>query len=162
MGPKEISFQWTNQGAHLSTMIQKIFNKNVFCDVTLVCDDQTQIQAHKLILASSSPVLENILLNNPHPHPLLYLRGIKSKDMKNILNFIYFGEVTLLQKQVGALLDVANELQIKELRTKNANEKDEDKSDPLSELSSAENEKEGFCASASSEHNGNGQFLLNA
>ena len=79
----------------MSTEIQNIFNQNLLFDVTLVFDEQTQIQAHKLVLAASSPVLANILVNNPHPHPLLYLRGIKNQDMQNILNCIYFGEALL-------------------------------------------------------------------
>ena len=39
-----------------------------FCDVTLSCEDK-QIQIHKVITASISPVLRNILKFNQNPHP---------------------------------------------------------------------------------------------
>jgi len=137
-------------------MIQKIINQNVLCDVTLVCGDGTRIQAHKLALAASSPVLENILLNNPHPHPLLYMRGIQSQEMQNILNFIYFGEVTLVQEQADVLLEVANELQIKELRLEH--EKDEDLIGISKEHYSDENLKGSFDASSVSGYHEQGEI----
>ena len=68
--------------------------------------------------------------------------------MQNILKFIYFGEVTLLQEQVDALLDVATELQIKDLRQKCTS--------VLSELYSDKKEREGYDPFALSDQNGQG------
>ena len=73
---------------------RKYFTKNVssilrndnFCDVTLVSDDQKQFQAHRYVLGTFSPVLNNILLNNLHSHPLIYLRGVNHQD-KNATGF---------------------------------------------------------------------------
>ena len=48
-------------------------NEKDFCDVTLVCEDK-QIEAHKLVISSHSPVLENILKFNKTFHPVIYLR----------------------------------------------------------------------------------------
>ena len=52
-----------------------------FADVTLVCEDGQQVEAHKVILASSSPFFQNLLRRNKHPHPLIYMRGLKSEDL---------------------------------------------------------------------------------
>ena len=45
--------------------------------VTLACDDDEQIQAHKVILSSMISFFHRIFLKNPHQHPLIYLKGIK-------------------------------------------------------------------------------------
>ena len=60
-----------------------------FSDVTLVCEDGQQVEAHKVILASSSPFFENILKKNRHPHLLIYMRGVNSDDLLAIIDFLY-------------------------------------------------------------------------
>ena len=44
-------------------------------DVTLVSSDGLQLQAHKTVLCSSSSFFREILIVNPHPGVLLYMRG---------------------------------------------------------------------------------------
>ena len=55
------------------------------------------MEAHKVILASSSPFFDKILQKNKHPHPLLYLKGFQSKDFTSILDFLYFGEANVCE-----------------------------------------------------------------
>ena len=66
---------------------QELQNEKDFCDVTLVCEDK-QIEAHKLVISSCSPVLENILKLNQTFHPVIYLRKVKYRDLQNLLNFM--------------------------------------------------------------------------
>ena len=47
----------------LKSILKHLFETEEFADVTLVCDDQIQIPAHKLVLSSHSPFLENLFLN---------------------------------------------------------------------------------------------------
>ena len=62
-----------------------------FTDVTLACEDGKQVEAHKVILASSSPFFQSILKKNKHIHPLIYMRGVKSDDLLAIVDFLYSG-----------------------------------------------------------------------
>ena len=66
-----------------------------FCDVTLVCDDQQSISAHKMVLAASSQYFRKVLKSSKHPHPILCLDGISYSDLNNIVDFIYNGEITI-------------------------------------------------------------------
>ena len=62
--------------SYASYTFKELRNDDNFIDVTLACEDGKQIKAHKAILSTSSNVFRNILVNNPHQHPLLYLKGI--------------------------------------------------------------------------------------
>ena len=86
-----------------------------FADVTLACEDGQQVEAHKVILASSSPFFLNLLRRNKHPHPLIYMRGLKSEDLVALVDFIYCGEANVYQENLDSFLAVAEELQLKGL-----------------------------------------------
>ena len=83
-----------------------------FCDVTLECDDDKQIETHKFIISSSSPVFRNILKQNPNQHQFIYLRRVKYKDLSNLINFMYQGEVNISQEELNSFLAVAEDLKI--------------------------------------------------
>ena len=85
-----------------------------FCDVTLACEDK-QIEAHKLIISSCSPVLGNILKLNQTAHPIIYLRRVKYRNLKNILTFMYQGEVNVAEEDLSSFLEIAQELNIRGL-----------------------------------------------
>ena len=91
------------------------FKENSFSDVTLVSDDKIPYQAHKYVLSAFSPVLKNILLDNPHSHQLIYLRGINHLDLESILQFLYLGKVSIYAKNMDRFTQAATDLQIKPL-----------------------------------------------
>ena len=93
---------------------KEIQSQNDFCDVTLACDDK-QIVTHKFIISSSSPVFRNILKQNSNQHPFIYLRGVKYKDLSNLLNFMYQGEVNIPQEELNSFLAVAEDLKVRGL-----------------------------------------------
>ena len=102
----------------LSNIKPTMLTDNSPSDVTLVSDDLQQFQAHKYILGIFSPVLKNILLTNPHPNPMIYLQGIKGKDLHNILEFIYHGNSLVDYSAMNRLSQAAEDLQIKQLTNK--------------------------------------------
>ena len=85
-----------------------------FTDVTLACQDQS-IKAHKVVLSACSPFFNKLLKTNPHPQPLIYMRGIKSSNLTAIVDFIYLGEANVFQEQLESFLALAEELQLKGL-----------------------------------------------
>ena len=68
-----------------------------------------------VILASSSPFFMELLSENKHPHPLIYIRGLKSDVMLALLDFLYLGEVNLWQEKLDDFLSLAAELKLKGL-----------------------------------------------
>ena len=52
---------------------------NDFADVTLACEDGQQVEAHKVILAATSPFFQKLLGRNKHPYPVIALLLIPLK-----------------------------------------------------------------------------------
>ena len=99
---------------HQSSLAGSIQEEKEFCDVSLACEDQ-QVRVHKVVVAAGSTKLRSILLGNPHPHPVIYLHGVKFTTLENILKFIYHGEVAITPNQVNSFLAVAQDLKVKGL-----------------------------------------------
>ena len=91
---------------------------NDFADMTLACEDGQQVEAHKVILAASSPFFQKLLGRNKHSHPMIYMRGIKSEDLLAIVDFLYRGEANVFQENLDSFLAIAEELQLKGLMGK--------------------------------------------
>ena len=93
---EKFCLRWNDFESNVSSAFRDIREEKDFFDVTLACDDDSQIQAHKVIIAACSPFFRNILRKNSHQHPLLYLKGVKYKELISVLNFMYQGEVSLI------------------------------------------------------------------
>ena len=86
-----------------------------FTDVTLACEDGNQVEAHKVVLAASSPFFHNILKRNKHVHSLIYMRGLKFEDLLAIVDFLYYGEANNYQENLDTFLTIAEEFDLKGL-----------------------------------------------
>ena len=86
-----MSLQWNDFKDNAINAFGSLRDDNDFADVTLACEDGKQVEAHKVVLASSSPFFQNILRKNKHIHPLIYMRGVKSDDLLAIVDFLYSG-----------------------------------------------------------------------
>ena len=83
-----------------------------FSDVTLVCQGDKQIPAHKFILAASSKFFRAMLTLNLHPKPLIYLKGVKQQELELMVRFMYTGECEVSQSDLASFLDTGNYLEI--------------------------------------------------
>ena len=96
----------------------------MFTDVTLACEDgKRRVEAHKIILAASSPMFQNLLSGNKQPCQLIYLRGVQLKDLEMVMDYIYLGEVRLPQENLESFLSLANDLQLRGLESKQTDDK---------------------------------------
>jgi len=86
-----------------------------FTNVTLVTEGNKQIKAHKVVLSTFSPFFREILVSNPHQHPLVYLRGVRHDHLQSMVDFIYLGQTKIKFEEVTEFIKVATDLQIKGL-----------------------------------------------
>ena len=83
--------------------------------MTLACDDGQQIEAHKVILASSSQLFKDLLKGNKHPHPIMYMRGTKLEDLVSIIDFLFHGETQVCQENLYSFLTITEDLKLEGL-----------------------------------------------
>ena len=112
---EKLCIKWNDFQANLNSAFGGFRNDLEFADVTLVSDDGKQFETHKIILASSSPFFMEVLRKNKHPHPLIYMRGVKAEELLAMLDFLYFGEASVNQESLEVFLGLAEELELKGL-----------------------------------------------
>jgi len=115
---EKFCLRWNDFESNISVAFREIREEKDFFDCTLSVGDR-QIQAHKLILSACSPFFRGVLRNNPHAHPLLYLKGVAFSDLAAVLNFMYHGEVNVAQEELNSFLAVAEDLKVKGLTQSN-------------------------------------------
>jgi len=111
--------RWNNFETNAVDSLKKLQGDGEFCDVTLACDGN-QVESHKVILAGGSSFFQKILSENPHPHPLIYLAGVKYEYLLSVLDFIYTGEANIVAEELDYFLDVAKDLGVKGVIENNA------------------------------------------
>jgi len=119
MASEKFCLRWNDFETNISSAFKELREEKDFFDITLSCDD-SQIQAHKVILSACSPFFRNVLRRNPHQHPLLYLKGVKYQDLISVLNFMYNGEVNVAQEELNSFLSVAEDLRVRGLTQENS------------------------------------------
>jgi len=119
---EKLCLKWNDFQENTNAAFGSLRNNKDFSDITLACEDGEQVEAHKVILAASSPFFQNLLRRNKHPHPLIYMRGVKSEDLVAIVDFLYYGEVEVIQENMSAFMALADELKIKGLTGFDSNE----------------------------------------
>ena len=116
MGSSEkLCLQWNDFQANLNSAFKELRRDTELSDVTLVSDDGKQVEAHKVILASSSPFFANLLKRNKHPHPLIFMRGVTEEVLVATVDFLYNGEGNIYQENLDPFLALAQDLRLKGL-----------------------------------------------
>ena len=84
-----------------------------FKDVILFSEDQKQIQAHRNILSSCSPVFKTIFSQDTsNSQHTVYLKGMRYSEIEAIVQFIYTGQVTIDLEKVNDFIDSAKRLEV--------------------------------------------------
>ena len=112
---EKFCLKWNDFQTNVSNTFRKLRTSEHFHDVTLVSDDQQQVSAHKVILSSSSEYFRNVLTSTKHSHPMLCLSGVSKTDLMNILEFIYNGEIQIIQDNLDHFLDIAQRFKLEGL-----------------------------------------------
>ena len=112
---EKLCLKWNDFQENLNSSLGVLRNDQDFADVTLVCEDGTQIGTHRVILVSSSPFFMDMLRKNNHPHPMIYMRGLKAEALVAMVDFLYYGEANVNQESLDVFLALAEELRLKGL-----------------------------------------------
>ena len=129
---EKFSVRWKDYHENINHAFGYFGKDTDFADVTLACQDGQQFEAHKVILAASSPFFQSILKINKHSHPIIYMKGINAEDLSAIVEFLYNGETTIYPENLDTFLNLAEELKLKGLAGEEERKKTEIKAVPNS------------------------------
>ena len=104
--------RWNNSQEDIANFVRKIRENEKLFDVTLVTDDGQHVKAHKVILAAGSLFFENVFMVSNQTSMLIYLKGIGSCELQQVLDFLYTGEAVIRKEEVEPFLETAKDLQI--------------------------------------------------
>ena len=113
-----INLVWDSFQSNIPRTFQDVRSSQEFSDVTLACEDDGLVEAHRVILASGSSFFQKLLSSarlGRHPHPLLYLRGVSGQELECVLDFLYHGEARVSQGDLQAFLGLAQQLGVRGL-----------------------------------------------
>ena len=113
MAQEKFCLRWNDFETNISSAFRDLRNDNDLFDVTIACEDDN-IQAHKVILSACSSFFKRVLKRSRHQqNMLLYLRGVSRQNMESVLDFMYYGEISISQDDLNSFLQVAEDLKVK-------------------------------------------------
>ena len=115
MTSEKFNLTWNDFEKCASNSLKDLLGEQDFVDVTLVSEDDKQIKAHKVVLSAWSPILKNILVRNPHQHPLIFLTGVKYQELEALVNYMYLGQAEICQNDLDIFMRSAELFKVKGL-----------------------------------------------
>lgn len=91
-----------------------MFMNGRYTDVTLVCDEGTEVWAHKFVLASASSVLKGMFkedANKPAERQVIRIAGASYPDLIALIQWVYLGFFKVTEV-TGNMVDIAEGLKI--------------------------------------------------
>ena len=128
---------WSSHMNNFKDVIKDLQETEFLSDVTLVCNDDTQIKAHKFVLIGSSPVLRTMLLQSSQKDTIVFLRGVDRRELQWVLEFMYIGETQVPQTRLQSFIELA-----KDLKMKGIHYDDDENDDENDDKKTAENAEE--------------------
>ncbi|XP_043269752.1 transcription factor Ken 2 isoform X2 [Venturia canescens] len=102
-------------GKHPATLAAEVgswYHGDRHVDVILACDDGAIARAHRVVLATASPLLAS-LLRNPALDHVVHLSGVMRTQLNHLLEFLYNGQALIPSGELTPLRELFDLLQIK-------------------------------------------------
>ena len=110
MADQSLALEWRNYKFATKSIFSSLYKDESLADVTLVCEDNKKILAHKFILQACSHFFHDILVGNPNPRPLIHLQGVQLKHMELIKQFMYLGQAKVGKEDIETFVAVSERL----------------------------------------------------
>ncbi len=98
---EKFCLKWNDFHKNISTSFLELKQYTEFTDVTLACDGNQRIEAHRVILSASNDFFRDLLKQTKHSHPLIYIIVMKAKDLVSVVDFVYYVEVNIYQDNLN-------------------------------------------------------------
>ncbi|KAK8384527.1 hypothetical protein O3P69_014241 [Scylla paramamosain] len=109
-----LSLRWNNHSSSFLKQLSFLRDKETYSDLTLVCGGQFY-QVHRLVVSGCSEYFRTILEHIPCRHPAVVLQDLPPRHLEALLSYMYLGQVSVPQDDLGGLIKAAECLAIKGL-----------------------------------------------
>eukprot|EP00092_Neocalanus_flemingeri_P082038 GFUD01102601.1.p1 GENE.GFUD01102601.1~~GFUD01102601.1.p1 ORF type:complete len:647 (-),score=192.59 GFUD01102601.1:563-2503(-) len=112
----QFSLKWKDFHANIATSFKGLRDDDDFLDVTVACDEDKQLQAHKVILSACSPYFRSMLRKNKSQHPVLIMPdSVRFQDVVSLVDFMYHGEVSVPSEELSVFMNTAKQFKVRGL-----------------------------------------------
>ncbi|XP_017081868.1 modifier of mdg4-like isoform X5 [Drosophila eugracilis] len=112
---EQFSLCWNNFNTNLSAGFHESLCRGDLVDVSLAAEGQI-VKAHRLVLSVCSPFFRKMFTQMPsNSHAIVFLNNVSHSALKDLIQFMYCGEVNVKQDALPAFISTAESLQIKGL-----------------------------------------------
>merc|ERR1712226_144076 len=108
MGSSEnFCLTWNDFNQNMNNFLSETRQALDIADVTLVCGDKKEFEAHRMVLSAASSFFKGLLRNIKHVHPVIYLKGLEAKTIMAMLDFVYNGAVNIPEEDFNEFFAMA-------------------------------------------------------
>uniref|UniRef100_A0A182W8I2 BTB domain-containing protein n=1 Tax=Anopheles minimus TaxID=112268 RepID=A0A182W8I2_9DIPT len=112
--PQSLSLRWNDYAPYIAGAFESLRYEEELVDVTLYCEGR-KIRAHKMLLSACSVYFKDVFKENQCQHPIIIFKNVKYSDLYSLVEFMYKGEVHVLQESLPSFLQTANMLSVRGL-----------------------------------------------
>ncbi|CAK1545421.1 unnamed protein product [Leptosia nina] len=117
-GLQQFSLRWHNHQSSIVGALGRMLDSGALSDVTLSANG-VSLKAHRLVLAACSQYFAQIFKDIEESNTVVVVVDCDASDLRQLLAFMYTGEVTAARKRLPSLLKLAHSLQVSGLTDAN-------------------------------------------
>ncbi|KAH1027854.1 protein bric-a-brac 2 [Dendroctonus ponderosae] len=112
---EQYNLKWNLHVPNFIHTFNEHFDNEALVDVSLFCEGRL-IRAHKLILSACSEYFQKLFqVHKEVPHPVIFLNTGRFTVLRQIVHFMYHGEVRVADKDLPDVLALGESLRVKGL-----------------------------------------------
>jgi hypothetical protein len=122
MEAQQFHLKWNNHSLNTLSSFQQLLDTNTLVDVSLTCSNGKTVTAHRMVLAACSDYFYRLFKTLPEKHPVIVFKDAGEEIVRDLLLFMYKGEVEVQESYLNDFLKFADTLQVKGLTQSDRNE----------------------------------------
>jgi hypothetical protein len=112
---QQFHLKWNNHSLNTLSSFQNLLDTHTLVDVTLTCSNGKTMEAHRMVLAACSEYFYRLFKDLPERHPVIVFKDAGEEIVRDMLLFMYKGEVEVQESYLNDFLKFADTLQVKGL-----------------------------------------------
>merc|ERR1712179_323507 len=113
----EVCLSWNLFEENFKESLRELREDQDYSDVTIACEGDFQVDAHKIVLSMGSRFFREIIKKSRNKNTFIFLKGINQTQLKNLMNFLYYDEAKLERDDLNEFFKISKELHIKGLES---------------------------------------------